>query len=43
MLISPWLFNFPTDTRWPVYVIGVLALVLAVTTQIRAEGTAATN
>jgi hypothetical protein len=43
MLISPWLFDFPADRRWPVYVIGVLALVLAMTTQIRAEGTAATD
>ncbi|MET3858589.1 hypothetical protein [Rhizobium sp. OAE497] len=43
MLISPWLFNFPVDSRWPVYVIGVLALVLTMTTQIRAEGTATTN
>jgi hypothetical protein len=43
MLISPWLFDFPAESRWPVYVIGVLALVLAMTTQIRAEGTAATD
>jgi len=43
MLISPWLFDFPADSRWPVYLLGVLALVLTMTTQIRAEGTAATN
>ncbi|MGV1873737.1 SPW repeat domain-containing protein [Agrobacterium rosae] len=43
MLVSPWLFDFPVDSRWPVYVIGVLALVLTMTTQIRAEGTAASN
>jgi hypothetical protein len=43
MLMSPWLFEFPVESRWPVYVIGVLALVLTMTTKIRAEGTAATN
>ncbi|MFP3547008.1 hypothetical protein SB748_26640 [Rhizobium sp. SIMBA_035] len=43
MLLSAWLFDLPTDTRWPVYAIGVVALILAVTTQIRAEGTAPTN
>jgi hypothetical protein len=43
MLISPWLVDFPGTTRWPVYVIGVLAVILAVTTQTRAGGTAATN
>ncbi|MEZ2223514.1 hypothetical protein [Rhizobium sp. RCC_161_2] len=43
MLLSPWLFDFPMDPRWPVYAIGILALILAVTTQIRADGTAATN
>jgi hypothetical protein len=43
MLLSPFLFDFPADTRWPVYAIGVVALILAVTTQIRAEGTAPTN
>ncbi|MBY3001966.1 hypothetical protein [Rhizobium leguminosarum] len=43
MLLSPWLFPFPMDTRWPVYAIGVVALILAITTQIRAEGPAAIN
>jgi hypothetical protein len=43
MLVSPWLFSFPINNRWPVYLVGVLALILAATTQIRAEGTAATN
>jgi hypothetical protein len=43
MLMSPWLFEFPLESHWPVYVIGVLALVLTMTTKIRAEGTAATN
>jgi hypothetical protein len=42
MLLSAWLFDFP-NTRWPIYAIGVVALILAVITQIRAEGTAATN
>jgi hypothetical protein len=43
MLISPWLFDIPADRRWPVYLVGALALVLAMITQIRAEGTAATD
>ncbi|MBB6510616.1 hypothetical protein F4695_004007 [Rhizobium soli] len=43
MLISPWLFDVPADRRWPVYLVGALALVLAMITQIRAEGTAATD
>jgi len=43
MLASPWLFDFPPDRRWPLYVIGVFAVVLSMTTQIRAEGTAGTN
>lgn len=43
MLASPWLFDFPVNSHWPVYVIGVLALALTMTTQIRAEGTAATS
>jgi hypothetical protein len=43
MLVSPWLFDFPAASRVPVYVIGVLALAFTMTTQIRAEGTAATD
>ncbi|RWY79920.1 hypothetical protein EHI44_30925 [Rhizobium leguminosarum] len=43
MLLSPWLVHFPMDTRWPVYAIGVVSPILATTTQIRDEGTAATN
>jgi hypothetical protein len=43
LLISPWLLSFPVNTRWPANVIGILALILAVTTQVRAEGTAATH
>ncbi|WP_276121907.1 SPW repeat domain-containing protein [Pararhizobium qamdonense] len=41
MLAAPWIVSFPSDARWPVYAIGVLALVLAATTEIRAVGTAA--
>ena len=43
MLVSPSLFDFPAESRWPVYAFGILALVLAITTEIRAEGTAAVD
>jgi hypothetical protein len=43
MLLMPWLLDFPTDARWPNYVLGVLALVLVAVTDVRAMGTAATK
>lgn len=44
MLLAPWAFTFPDQARWPVYIIGVLAIALSLTTEIRALGTAdATN
>jgi hypothetical protein len=43
MLIAPSLLDFPADARWPVYVIGALSLLLASTTQRRAQGTASTD
>lgn len=41
MLILPTVLELPTDVRWPFYVLGVLALMLTITTKVRAEGTAA--
>jgi hypothetical protein len=41
MLVAPWLLDFPQQARWPNYVIGVLALILVATTEVRARGTAA--
>jgi hypothetical protein len=38
MLVAPTLLPLPNDSRIPVYVIGVLSLFLALTTQIRAQG-----
>lgn len=43
MLLTPWLLDFPADTQWPNYVLGVLALVLVAVTDVRAMGTAATK
>jgi hypothetical protein len=43
MLLTPWLFDFPADARWPNYVLGVLALILVAVTDVRALGTAATK
>jgi len=43
MLLSPWLFDFPAEARWPVYLIGILALILTATTEARAIGTAAND
>ncbi|MBO0143251.1 hypothetical protein JZX87_18920 [Agrobacterium sp. Ap1] len=40
MLALPSLLEFPPDLRWPNYLIGVAALVLVATTEIRATGTA---
>jgi hypothetical protein len=40
MLLAPWAFTIPDQARWPVYIIGVLAIALALTTEIRAIGTA---
>jgi hypothetical protein len=39
MLAAPTWLRLPGDARVPVYVIGVLSLVLSVTTKIRAQGT----
>jgi hypothetical protein len=39
LLAAPTLLHLPNDSRIPVYVIGVLSLFLALTTQIRAHGT----
>lgn len=41
MLILPTIFELLADVHWPFYVLGVLALVLTVTTKVRATGTAA--
>ncbi|RCS24503.1 hypothetical protein DUT91_09575 [Phyllobacterium salinisoli] len=41
MLVLPFVLEIPAASRWPFYLIGVLALLLAATTRIRAEGTAA--
>ncbi|OHV78830.1 hypothetical protein [Rhizobium sp. LCM 4573] len=41
MLVLPTTFGIPADVRWPFYVLGVLALMLTITTKVRAEGTAA--
>jgi hypothetical protein len=39
MLAAPMLLDLPAHSRTPVYVIGVLALLLVFTTKIRAHGT----
>ena len=39
MLAIPMLLHLPNDSRIPVYVIGVLSLLLSLTTKIRAQGT----
>jgi hypothetical protein len=39
MLFLPSLLDLPAPERLPVYAIGVLALILAATTKIRAQGT----
>jgi hypothetical protein len=39
MLAAPTLLRLPNGSRTSVYVIGVLSLVLSVTTKIRAQGT----
>jgi hypothetical protein len=41
MLAMPFLFDVGSASRWPFYVVGIVALVLTATTKIRAEGTAA--
>jgi hypothetical protein len=38
MVAAPTLLRLPDDTRNPVYVIGVLSLILSVITKIRAQG-----
>ncbi|WP_037078787.1 hypothetical protein [Neorhizobium vignae] len=43
MLVLPSLLDFPPDFRWPSYLVGVAALFLAATTEIRASGTAGQN
>ena len=40
MLVMPRVIDFPGDSRWPITIIGVVALFLAATTQTRAAGTA---
>jgi hypothetical protein len=39
MLAAPTVLRLPDDGRIPVYVIGVLSLLLSLTTKIRAQGT----
>ena len=39
MLAAPTLLRLPNGSRTPVYVIGVLSLVLSITAKIRAQGT----
>jgi hypothetical protein len=39
MLASPTVLNLPADHRAAVYAIGVIALLLVITTKVRAEGT----
>jgi len=41
MLLTPSLLSFPANMRWPNYVIGVAALILGTTADVRASGTAA--
>jgi hypothetical protein len=43
MLIIPFLFTLPSGSAWPVYTLGLLAIFLSATTEIRAAGTASTN
>ncbi|MBO9102162.1 MULTISPECIES: SPW repeat domain-containing protein [unclassified Rhizobium] len=43
MLLTPWLLDFPTQARWPNYVLAGLALVLVAVTDVRALGSAATK
>lgn len=40
MLTLPLFLDFPADLRWPNYLIGIAALTLVATTEIRATGTA---
>ena len=40
MLLTPMIVDLPAAIHWLVYAIGILAIVLALTTQIRATGTA---
>lgn len=43
MLALPWVLPLPSQASWPFYVIGLAGLLLAATTKVRAEGTAATR
>jgi hypothetical protein len=43
MLLLPSLFSIAPEGKWPIYLIGLLALALTFTTEIRAVGTAATK
>jgi hypothetical protein len=43
MLALPSFLDFPADLWWPNYLIGIAALVLVATTEIRARGTAGQN
>lgn len=40
MLIAPLIFDFPPAARWTAYPIGILSIVLSLTTRPRALGTA---
>jgi hypothetical protein len=39
MLAFPYLLHLPADAHLPAYVVGILALVLTVFTEVRASGT----
>ncbi|MGF9567770.1 hypothetical protein AAIH70_30230 [Neorhizobium sp. BT27B] len=41
MILLPLTFDMTGAARWPFYLLGILALALALTTKIRADGTAA--
>nr|WP_156584648.1 hypothetical protein [Agrobacterium vitis] len=41
MILLPLTFDRTGTAQWPFYLLGILALALALTTKIRAEGTAA--
>jgi len=40
MLIAPSIVNFPPAARWIVHAVGVLSIVISLTTRTRAVGTA---
>lgn len=41
MILQPLMFDMTGTAHWPFHLLGILALALALTTKIRAEGTAA--